>query len=226
MNRSNGLLWATISIAMLILIFFIVTQLPTLQWFSLQKNFEKKSIFPRFVEPRDHIRGNRGSDIAVIEYADTECPYCKEAHKALTGIYKLRSENFLWVYRHLPIESVHTKSLGEAVALECAAENNGDEAFWRFVDYLFLITPSNDNLAPEALPQIAQAIGIDVSAFEQCRKENRYTERIRVDLNEAFNLGAQGTPFIALWNKSNGKIEYINYAPTIAQLKEAIERVE
>src|SRR5207249_6414117 len=74
----------------------------------------------------------------------------------------------VWVYRHFPIDSLHSKARKEAQASECAAALGGNEAFWAYSDKLFEVTPSNNRLDLAQLPRIAQEIGLDRAQFETC----------------------------------------------------------
>src|SRR3989344_4121901 len=54
----------------------------------------------------DHILGNPTAPIKIVEYSDTECPFCKRHHDVLHSIIDVygKDGDVAWVYRHLPIE--------------------------------------------------------------------------------------------------------------------------
>ena len=58
-----------------------------------------------------------------------------------------------WVYRHFPIDSLHSRARKEAEATECANEFGGNTVFWQYLDKIFELTPSNDGLDPAELPK-------------------------------------------------------------------------
>lgn len=102
----------------------------------------------RGVQDNDHIRGNPNADIVIVEYSDTECPFCKQFHETMKRIIEEygASGEVAWVYRHFPIPSLHPKAPKEAEALECAAELGGNEMFWKFTDMLYETTEANNAL--------------------------------------------------------------------------------
>ena len=75
----------------------------------------------------DHILGNPEAKIKLIEFSDTECPYCKQFHVSLHKIIDTYGKDgtVAWVYRHFPIDRLHKKARKEAEASECAADQGG-----------------------------------------------------------------------------------------------------
>jgi len=149
----------------------------------------------RGVQADDHIKGNPDAKVVIVEYSDPECPFCKRMHETMnTIVNQYAPEDVAWVYRHLPIPQLHQKAQAESEALECAATVGGNDGFWAYTDALYAETPSNDGLDLSRLPEIAEEVGLDRTAFEQCVKSGEVRERITRDTNEAWAAGAQGTP--------------------------------
>lgn len=157
------------------------------------------------VTAQDHIRGNPGAEVMIIEYSDTECPFCKRFHSTMQQVVAEYGDRVAWVYRHFPLDTLHQKARKEAVALECAAEQGGNEAFWKYTDRLFEVTPSNDGLDPAELPRIASYIGLDVTAFNACLSSGKYDAHIETDLQNAAATGGNGTPWSIVVTKDGQK---------------------
>jgi len=100
----------------------------------------------RPVSPDDHIVGNINAKIIIVEYSDLECPFCKVFHTTMRQVMEKGNGDVAWVYRHYPIPQLHPKAFHEAEATECAWEQGGNEAFWKYTNRLFEITPSNNGL--------------------------------------------------------------------------------
>ena len=128
-----------------------------------------------------------------------------------------------WVYRHFPLDSLHKKARSEAVALECAAELGGNDAFWKYADRLFEITPSNDGLDAAELPKIAAFVGLDTVAFSACAASDRHDAHIQADLDNATATGGNGTPWSVIITK-NGKKYPLSGAQPYESVKQAIEQ--
>jgi protein-disulfide isomerase len=171
------------------------------------------AIAVRPVSVTDHILGNPNAPIKMIDYSDTECPFCKQFHQTLKDIYGAyaTSGEVAWVYRSFP---VHTKSTNEAEALECAADLGGNAVFWNYLDEIFSVTPSNDGLDPAQLPIIAKDVGLDVTAFNVCLSSGKEAAKVQADYNDAINAGGQGTPYTVFVTpkgniaNTNGAIPY------------------
>lgn len=110
-----------------------------------------------------------------------------------------------WVFRHFPLSQIHTKARKEAAASECAAELGGNEAFWKFADRFYELTPSNDQTdIATVLPQIARELGFNEAQFGSCLASGKYDKHIESDYQNAIAIGGTGTP----WNivvAPNGK---------------------
>ena len=145
----------------------------------------------------DHILGNPNAAVKVVEYMDLECPHCKTFEKTMHQVMDFygASGNVAWVSRPFPLASIHSKAPKEAEAAECAADQGGNTAYFKFIDRLFEVTPSDNGLDAAQLPVIAKDVGLNVDAFNSCLQSGKYTKKIQDSYNEAIALGAQGTPF-------------------------------
>jgi predicted DsbA family dithiol-disulfide isomerase len=70
--------------------------------------------------------------------------------------------------------------------------------FWRYLDRIYEITPSNDGLDPAALNTVANEMGLDVRAFASCVESGKHVAAIQKSSAEAIAAGAAGTPFSIL----------------------------
>ena len=148
----------------------------------------------------DHIRGNPNADIVIVEYSDTECPFCKRFHTTMQQIVAEygKSGKVAWVYRHFPIVNLHPKAPKEAEATECAAELGGSAKFWEYIDRLFELTPANNGLDVSELPKIAVDVKLPRSQFESCLQSGKYANRVQSDYQDGVTSGANGTPYNVL----------------------------
>ncbi len=180
------------------------------------------------VDGEDHILGNPDAPVKLVEFSDFECPFCKRFHRTMKRLMDEYGKDgkVAWVYRHFPLDSLHSKARKEAQAAECANELGGNEAFWAYADRLFEVTPSNDRLDLALLPRIAQKIGLDRAKFEAClegdARGGKYAAHIEADVQDATASGGTGTPF-SLVIAPNGKIFPINGAQPYAAVKSIID---
>lgn len=179
----------------------------------------------------DHIRGNPSASVKIVEYSDLECPFCKAFHPTLQMALEEYGNDVAWVYRHFPLDQLHSKARTEAVASECAAEQGGlssflgtrNELFWKYVDRFFELTPSNDQTDIDAvLPQIAQEIGLDGGAFLACLTSGKYDAHVETDVQNAAATGGNGTPWSIVVAPS-GKKYPLSGAQPYEALKQLID---
>lgn len=176
------------------------------------------------VTERDHILGSRNAELIVVEYSDTECPFCKIFHNTMKEIVSVYEGKVAWVYRHFPIAQLHSKAAKESEATECAYELGGHQAFWNYIDRLFEVTNSNDSLNPAELPKIAVTVGLDVNAFNTCLSSGKYAELVAKGVEEAVKAGARGTPYSVILAKDGRKV-VINGAEPTASVKAKIDEL-
>ena len=174
------------------------------------------------VSSKDHIRGDINAPVKIVEYSDTECPFCKRFHETMKQVMDEYGKDgkVAWVYRHFPLDQLHSKARKEAIALECAGEQGGNDMFWSYADRLYEITPANNGLDPAELPKIAQYIGLDTAKFNTCLASTKYDKHIEDEVQNAQATGGNGTP----WNivvAKNGK----KYPLSGAQPYEAVKQL-
>jgi protein-disulfide isomerase len=175
----------------------------------------------------DHVLGNPNADIIIVEYSDTECPFCKTFHSTLQRVMNEYGKDgkIAWVYRHFPIDSNHPKARKESEAMECANELGGNEKFWEYTNLLYQTTNSNNSLDPAELPKIAKTVGLDVAAFNTCLSSGKYATKVEAGVQDAIKAGAQGTPYSIILSKdgtktpiTGGAVPYENLKPIIDAL--------
>ena len=178
----------------------------------------------RAISEIDHIRGNINAPVKIVEYSDTECPFCKRFHLTMQQVMSEYGKNnkVAWIYRHSPIDALHSKARKEAEATECANELGGSEKFWAYLDRIYEVTPTNNGLDPKELPNIALYVGLNVADFNTCLNSGKYAQRIEEDLQNANATGGGGTPWSIVIAK-DGKKYPINGAQPYETVKQIID---
>jgi protein-disulfide isomerase len=194
--NSNYVLPVTIVVAGLLIagaVFFVgKTSVPT------PGGNNNGSVTARVYDPAiDHILGNPNAAVKVVEYYDLECPHCKTFQATMHQVMEHygASGQVAWVSRAFPLASIHSKAPQEAAAAECAAEQGGDVAYFKFVDKVFEVTPSSNGLDLAQLPAIAESVGLNKATFTTCLNSNKFAKKVADSYAEAMALGAQGTPY-------------------------------
>jgi protein-disulfide isomerase len=152
---------------------------------------------PKAISADEHILGNPNAEVKIVEYSDTECPFCKRFHVSMHSVIDSYGKDgkVAWVYRHFPLDSLHKKTRKEAQATECAAELGGNTSFWSMLDKIYTETTSNDGLDPAQLPVFAKAIGLDVTKFNTCLSSGKMASVVDAQYQDGLKAGARGTPY-------------------------------
>lgn len=132
--------------------------------------------------------GPADAPITIVEFSDFQCPYCRRFHQdtyqALLDAYP---DKIRFVYRNLPLVSLHPEAFPAAVASRCA---NEQDAFWPYYEKIF----SGEDMGQTIYVQYATELGLDVNAFQACLASDRNNAFIQADSDFAVNMGVQSTP--------------------------------
>ena len=177
------------------------------------------------IKEGEFIRGATNPSVVVIEYSDSDCPFCKQFHDTMTAVVDSYKGAVGWVYRFFPLESLHPNATTEAAAIICAGELGGNDAFWSYLDTVMNVTLNADPKSNEALVTFATAAGLDGNLFRSCLK-NPDTSPIEMGIAEARAIGARGTPFSVAVNLKTGEQVVIPGAQPLEKVKEAIDSIK
>lgn len=132
----------------------------------------------------DPTLGPENAPVTIIEFSDYECPYCQRYHQqTFDAIIDTYGDQVRYVFKDLPLTSIHPNAVPAAVAAHCASDQN---AFWEFHDLLFSMQLG---LEQAAYLEYASALGLDMDTFTDCIGQGTYEQivmqdtRILTDIN-------------------------------------------
>ncbi|HEX9924416.1 MAG TPA: thioredoxin domain-containing protein [Anaerolineae bacterium] len=137
-----------------------------------------------------HFYGDPNAPITIVEFGDFNCGYCgRWAREVLPRI----NEEFIdtglvrMAYIHYPI--LGADSMTAAEATECAAEQ---DRFWDYHNAAY--DHQGIGFTPENLIKLAEALELDIAAFEACL--TNFSDRLSLedDIRLAQIMGVRGTP--------------------------------
>ncbi|PIR79866.1 MAG: hypothetical protein COU25_02975 [Candidatus Levybacteria bacterium CG10_big_fil_rev_8_21_14_0_10_35_13] len=180
----------------------------------------------------DPVLGKDNAPVTMIEFVDYECPFCKRFFDETLSQIKSKyidTGKVKLVMRDLPLD-FHQNAHKESQAAECAREQGGDSAYFKYHDEIFKRTTSNGTgLALEDLSVIANDLELNSSALQQCLDSEKYKAEVDKDLADAAQYGANGTPsFFIGKSDSQGKFQgtILVGAQPFESFKAAIESVQ
>lgn len=132
--------------------------------------------------------GPNDAPITIVEFSDFQCPFCRRFHdETYQSLLDAYPGQIRFVYRNLPLTSIHPSAMPAAIASLCANDQN---AYWDFHKKLF----SNEALDEATYIQYATDLGLDVETFTACLSSGKHDEFIKQDMDFSLGLGVQSTP--------------------------------
>ncbi len=142
-------------------------------------------------------RGSASKDLEIVEFADFQCPHCKDAQanmdKLAVDFPKARI-----VFQIFPLESIHPESAYAAAYGDCVAKLGGSTAFFTFASAVFegqagLATADGATLT---LNSAATKAGLDPAKAEECSKTPEIKASVEASLKLATDLNLNQTPML------------------------------
>lgn len=172
----------------------------------------------------DYVYGNADAPVALIEYSDFECPFCKRFHATAKRLVDDSKGQVKWVYRHFPLAMHNPGAQKQAEAAECAAEQGGNDAFWKFANAVYERTSSGGKgFALAQLGPLAGELGLDTKAFRACLDSGRMAEAVNHDVESGTRAGVNGTPGNILVHVASGRTLAVHGAQPYETLREAVK---
>jgi len=154
------------------------------------------------VNNTDHVQGNIGAAIELVEYGDYQCPHCGHAYPIIKNIQKNLGSKLKFIFRNFPLAEAHPNATNAAVAAEAAALQG---KFWEMHDIIF---ENQEHLGDNHLIKYAARIGLDIEKFKADFETPAMMEKVENDFESGVTSGVNGTPsFFINGTKYNGSWE-------------------
>jgi protein-disulfide isomerase len=136
----------------------------------------------------DHVRGAPTGRV-ILEYGDYECPYSRQAFRAIARMEQRLSGGVRFAFRYFPLVEIHPHAFAAAAAAEAAALQG---RFWEMHTSLFRHQRA---LEGHDLLGYAAELELDLPRFDQDRISPAVLRRIRRDVESGIASGeVRGTP--------------------------------
>ncbi len=140
-------------------------------------------------------QGPVNARVVLVEYADFECPSCKQLDTILRAILPNYPQVRL-AYKDFPLTQIHPWAMTAAQAGRCAYNQN-PIAFWKFHDLIFdhqdLISPGN---VWDKMQDYATQVGLDSAAIRSCMSDPGIQSQIQKSIAEGEALHIANTPTV------------------------------
>jgi len=168
--------------------------------------------------------GDPTAPVTIEVFEDFQCPACKsfseQIEPRIIDAYVATGDVY-YIYRHWPFlddRAPRNESDQAAAASMCAGDEN---RFWDYHDILFANWSGENQGAfnDKRLVAFAEALELDMPAFNSCFSANLHEEVINSDLQKGKDAGVTGTPAVMV----NGRILSPGFVPSFEQISEAVD---
>lgn len=170
--------------------------------------------------------GDPNAPVTIDVFEDFQCPVCKsftENTEPLVIQNLVAAGKARYVFHNYPFIDDRLGRGGEsdqaANAAMCANEQG---KFWEMHSTLFANWNGENQggFSNRRLQAMAEAIGLDMNAFNTCFNANKYQADIQADLDKGQELGVSGTPTVYVNGKQVGQG---NSVPSYQDIVQAVE---
>ena len=152
------------------------------------------------VTDEDWIYGDPDAPITIMEYADFQCPACPRSvtYKGLVDQYP---DSIRFVFRHLPLYTIHDKAYISSMAAEAAGAQDRDK-FWELHDIMYIYQQQWSSLTEDEFidwvsEQVA-TLGLDVDQFLIDLNDKDVRKNMEEETEARLAMGVNYTPFMII----------------------------
>jgi len=141
------------------------------------------------------FRGSASKDLELVEFADFQCPHCKDAQanmeKLVADYPKARI-----VFQNYPLVNIHPQAMTAATYGVCVAKQGGSSAFFAYASAVF---DGQDGLATAdgatlTLNSAVTKAGLDPAKIAACAATPEVSQSVAASVKLAQEVNIQSTP--------------------------------
>jgi protein-disulfide isomerase len=149
----------------------------------------KKEVFS---DPSTPVGGNPQGDVAIVEFFDYRCPYCKQVEPSLESMLK-QDPKLRLVYKEFPILGPVSVTAAHAAL---AAQRQG-----KYDAFHDAMMEARGNITDDTVYRIAGSVGLDVDKLKHDMASPEITRTIKDNMKLADALDIHGTPAFVIGDK-------------------------
>jgi protein-disulfide isomerase len=145
-------------------------------------------------EANGPAQGATSKDLMLVEFADFQCPHCKEAQPIIDRLLK-DFPNARYVYENYPLTQIHSEAQKASEYSVCVAKLGGDAAFFKYTNSVYA---NQTGLTPEGsaktLDTAVTAAGQDPAKVAACAALPETKAAVAEQLRVGSDVGVNSTP--------------------------------
>lgn len=165
------------------------------------------------VSPDDPVAGNKDGAVAVVEFYDTRCPYCRQMEPTMATFLR-QNHDVRLVYKDLPI--LGPASVLAARALLAAQKQGGYDKLRA------ALMQAPPDFTKDGILGLARKVGLDAARLDRDMADPAIETRLKANLGLARALGIDGTPALVIGDQLiPGAIELTELEKDVAAARAA-----
>jgi protein-disulfide isomerase len=153
-------------------------------------------------------RGATGKEFLLVEFADLQCPHCKDAQATMDQIVK-DFPNARVVYQSFPLVDIHPFAFKAAAYGYCVQKQKNDA----FFPYAAAVYATQEALTAEAgdatLKAAVTKAGLDPAVIDTCAGTQATKDQVNASIKFAEEAGVDQTPMLSV----NGHVLPLSQVP-------------
>ncbi len=153
-------------------------------------------------------RGPVNAKVLIVEFADLECPSCREAQTIMQKLYA-DFPDARFIFQNYPLASMHPWATRAAAYVDCISRQNPEQAFG-FIEGVYghqreiesIVRRTGDDGKVHVddaevlgrMKHYAEVAGANVAKAQACAESAETAERIKHSVEVGKALGVSGTP--------------------------------
>jgi len=138
-----------------------------------------------FDDPATPVGGNPQGDVAIVEFFDYRCPYCKQVHPAIQNLLD-QDRKLRFVYKELPVLGPQSDMAAHAAL---AARLQG-----KYEPFHIAMMAIKGQITDEVVYRVAGSIGLDVDRLKRDMTDPEIDQALNANKALANALDIHGTP--------------------------------
>lgn len=142
-------------------------------------------------------RGSSSKDLMLVEFADLQCPHCKEAQPIMDRLAQ-DFPNAHIVFQNFPIPEIHPYAVKAAAYGYCVAKQKNDAFFTYAADVFDKQTALTADTADQTLNNAVTKAGLDPAAISACAASEETKKLVEASMKLGQDVGVSQTPLLSI----------------------------
>ncbi len=142
-------------------------------------------------------RGSSNKDLMLVEFADLQCPHCKEAQATMDRLAQ-DFPNARIVFQNFPIAELHPFAFKAAAYGYCVTKQNNDAFFAYAADVFDKQAALTPDTGDQTLKDAVTKAGLNPAAIDSCAATEDTKKAVEGSIKLAQDASVEQTPMLAV----------------------------